>query len=645
MNDYLHFFSKIGFILLTFFLFLEKKIFAQNSNINIDSLQHINIEQKNIDTQVTHFIKLSEAYNHKDNLKSNQYAKIAWEKSKLLDQKKYKELVILAKFTYSTSIALQGYNYEALGYFEEILKEQPKDKKMLLRIFMQLGKTNYWIGYKNIALKYFLNVLELSSKVEIDFLVELNIYEWIARTYTSQKVFDKALFYLEKQKQFHDKKNIIDPATNSELGNVYFNKKEYNVAYKYYEEAYNFEKNHLKRNHSLGFLVGNMGLVLFRQEKYEDALQKYEESKLYFEKSNSKRDLINANSNIAQLYTKKQEYTKAISIAKEAYTEAKKIKDYPLILELGNLLATIYETLNDKTELYLYQNEKTKYYDSISSQKQENEILAISFFEKNIVKQKENQLLEEKNQRLFYSILLSILLVLTLAIIVFFVLKGNSLYKKLAQEAEEKNKIKEQLLQEAKQNALLQGEIAEEEKQKNEMQKQLLEEEISKNEIQEKYNQLEQKSLQEKIDAKNRQLTSLSALVTQKNEWLADIETQLQKQWEIMNIESRIPFRNAFKDIFGEIKKSMEVDTDWQRFQLHFEQVHHDFFEKLQIQYPKMTQNDMRLCAYLKMNLSTKEIASMLHITEGSLKVSISRLKKKLNISIDESIRTFLNNF
>ena len=85
-----------------------------------------------------------------------------------------------------------------------------------------------------------------------------------------------------------------------------------------------------------------------------------------------------------------------------------------------------------------------------------------------------------------------------------------------------------------------------------------------------------------------------------------------------------------FCDQKSTLQDNLHLDTDWNKFRIHFEQVHPNFFEELQSKYPTLTQNEQRLCAYFHINLSTKEIATLLNIDPASVRRAKTRLVKKM---------------
>jgi AraC family chitin signaling transcriptional activator len=80
-------------------------------------------------------------------------------------------------------------------------------------------------------------------------------------------------------------------------------------------------------------------------------------------------------------------------------------------------------------------------------------------------------------------------------------------------------------------------------------------------------------------------------------------------------------------------------------FEYHFDQTHENFFRRLKKQYPELTPGDLKLCAYLRMNLSSKELAPLLNISHKSIEVHRSRLRKKLRLSGEDNLVEFLLEF
>ncbi|MCF8366063.1 MAG: LuxR C-terminal-related transcriptional regulator [Bacteroidales bacterium] len=93
------------------------------------------------------------------------------------------------------------------------------------------------------------------------------------------------------------------------------------------------------------------------------------------------------------------------------------------------------------------------------------------------------------------------------------------------------------------------------------------------------------------------------------------------------------------------VKDNINLDKDWDLFKLHFKEVNPGFFYHLDKQFPGLTPNEQKLCAYYRINLDTKEIARMLNITAGSVQKGRHRLRKKMNIPSDVEFPEFMSRF
>jgi DNA-binding CsgD family transcriptional regulator len=99
------------------------------------------------------------------------------------------------------------------------------------------------------------------------------------------------------------------------------------------------------------------------------------------------------------------------------------------------------------------------------------------------------------------------------------------------------------------------------------------------------------------------------------------------------------------KESLNTLLKNLESRVDqsaWQEFETRFEQVHEAFFDKINSLFPDLTPNDRRICAFLKLNMSTKDIALLTHRSPRSIESARYRLKKKFGLDPEEDILAFL---
>lgn len=129
--------------------------------------------------------------------------------------------------------------------------------------------------------------------------------------------------------------------------------------------------------------------------------------------------------------------------------------------------------------------------------------------------------------------------------------------------------------------------------------------------------------------------------VIRKNQMLQAIDSELSKLESADSEQRRILLRRLHR----EIGENIEHDDDWQKFSQHFDFVYDNYLKRLGKRYPLLTTGDKRLCAYLKMDLSSKEIAPLMNMTIRSVEMTRHRLRKKLGLSREDNLSDFLQRF
>lgn len=164
---------------------------------------------------------------------------------------------------------------------------------------------------------------------------------------------------------------------------------------------------------------------------------------------------------------------------------------------------------------------------------------------------------------------------------------------------------------------------------------QALEEKFEK-EHQERLNQIEKERLLNEINLKRKELANTTMLAAKKNEVLMEIQGELNKDKEKFSNQFRI------KHIMSKINKAIKDKDEWKVFETNFNELHEDFFRDLLEKYPKLTNKDLKLCSYLRMNLTTKEIAPLMGISVRGVEVHRYRLRKKMELDKKENLGKFL---
>lgn len=150
---------------------------------------------------------------------------------------------------------------------------------------------------------------------------------------------------------------------------------------------------------------------------------------------------------------------------------------------------------------------------------------------------------------------------------------------------------------------------------------------------------LQKEQLEQGLIQKSEELANSTMSLIQKNELLIKLKDELGR------IRARAGTKlpaDDFQRINTLIDANMSSEQDWKLFQANFNKVHEQFLKHLIDNYPDLSQGDLKLAAYLRMNLSTKEIAHLLNITPRSVELKRYRLRKKLDIEGDINLSEFM---
>ena len=150
---------------------------------------------------------------------------------------------------------------------------------------------------------------------------------------------------------------------------------------------------------------------------------------------------------------------------------------------------------------------------------------------------------------------------------------------------------------------------------------------------------LQTEKLQIELEGKNRELANSAMSLVYKNELLQKLSEEILK---LKDTSGKPLSEDQTRKILKVIEEGMNDQRDWNLFEHSFNEAHENFFKKLKANYPDLVPNDLKLCAYLHMNMSSKEMASLLNITLRGVEIRRYRLRKKLNVPHDKNLSEFL---
>lgn len=150
--------------------------------------------------------------------------------------------------------------------------------------------------------------------------------------------------------------------------------------------------------------------------------------------------------------------------------------------------------------------------------------------------------------------------------------------------------------------------------------------------------ELEKMQHQTEMEARNKELVTSSLQLTVKNDILQKISGLSDK----IGVHKEINPTELKRELYDILKHNYNVDNDWAYFKKMFEQVYIDFFDKIKLLGPNLSENELRVCAYIKINLQCKEIAKIMNIHPKSVIKSRYRIRKKLNLEKDDGLEDFI---
>jgi DNA-binding CsgD family transcriptional regulator len=152
---------------------------------------------------------------------------------------------------------------------------------------------------------------------------------------------------------------------------------------------------------------------------------------------------------------------------------------------------------------------------------------------------------------------------------------------------------------------------------------------------------LRNEKLEAEIEHKNSELATSAMHLVQKREMLEKIRDNMNGLLKKIDNEQ---VAAEFKKLLKVLVEDNKIDDTWEHFAHHFDKVHTDFLVVLKNRYPNLTASELKLCAYLRMNLSSKEIAQLLNISVRGVEIGRYRLRKKLGLPKETNLFEFLLN-
>lgn len=501
--------------------------------------------------------------------------------------KKYnkKRRLVTALDRYATLEVVQGEYGKALKLVDEsiVVAEELKSGKMLAEGYLRKSTIYLNRGDFASAMEVVLKAAETSDTIKPQNLYIKGVVQSDIGRVESHRGNYKAAIKPTKNaiKLFKEAEDEKwEMIATNQLGNVYWYLADYNNALKYYEISYAMAKK-MSRESNIGAALNNIGAVYAKQGNHRKALEMYYDGHEITEKVGSKSNLITSFQSIGESHYELKNYNEAIKNYNEGIVLGEEIN---ALDDLNYIYKSRSETYEKMGNYALALNDHKKHQiisDSIFNKTSNDKIEELKT--KYETEKKENEIIILKGKE---KVSKSHRQLLYFALISLFIL-ASLLYYGIRQKLKRSKLIRQ--------------------------------------------------TLDIELNYKKKELTTHALHIAKKNETLENIKNKIE---ELKSTD----YKNGYRHLLQTINFDLQDDNNWGNFKKYFDEVHKDFNGNVKNKFPEVTSNELRLMSLLKMNLTSKEIANILNISHEGIKKARYRLRKKLNMTTDDSLQDLVMN-
>jgi tetratricopeptide (TPR) repeat protein len=484
-----------------------------------------------------------------------------------------------------------------------------------LRITLLLSKSNVLqiIGKYPEALELMFEAKKLLENIpdlETDTLQRVNylrVVSIIGVIFFSTEKYDEAIAYFDQGLDFLDKLSVqvrnsvrLDYEYlrfNLNYGSVLLRLKEYKKAEIYYTKALQYLDAHDQNPYAM--LLNNLSIISREKGDLDKAFELNRKAIEVWESNNNYRGLAQGYNNLGNCFIMAKDYSQALESYKTSLNLSIQYNVLPSAVIALEQLSAVYDSMGNYKQAYLTSVRYKQMSDSLLNLEKIQLVTQLEMQEKFDKRLTESRLMQQekeaaqKRRELIYTVAIVLTIMsLSILILLFYLQRSKSKAHRL----------------QAEKTTLLNKSLA-----------------------------LEKEKLQEELEYRNKELATNVMYMIRKNELITSVFEKL--------IQSKLLFKKENQKIIDEIIRDLQSSTDddvWTEFEIRFQQVHTDFYTKLNERFPNLSANEKRLSAFLRLNMSTKEISAITYQSPNSITVARSRLRKKLELDTDENLISFL---
>lgn len=393
------------------------------------------------------------------------------------------------------------------------------------------------------------------------------------------------------------------------MGTLALQEKDLVTAEKLYNEVLLLETR-INNKDGLGNIYNNLGVLYFEKGEYQKSLEYHRQALGYLKETNNISRLPASYHNQGLVYLALGQWKEAEQMALQGLPIAQQIDNRMAIVEAAELLYDINKTKKDYVNALHYLELRNTVRDSIISVESALQFARVKALAETEQKEIEiTYLKKEQEYARFRQLALFgfIALILVAGTLVIFYMRQSLRARRLALlTAEEAHRAHNDLIKVELEN------------------KQLREDELRKD-----------------LEFRQKELVTYTLNLAQKNALMENLRDGIRELLNTTDKDQKVKLTKLIRLI----DYSLETEKDWTEFKMHFEKVHHSFFDNLKKKFPDLSQSDLKLCALISLNLSSKDMAELMGISPESVKMARHRLRKKLDLATEENLADFVLSF
>jgi tetratricopeptide (TPR) repeat protein len=475
------------------------------------------------------------------------------------------------------------------------IAEKSANEQLLQIAIFNLGNVYFESGAFEISVNYFMRYIEVMRKQDNKRGVaaaESNlgaIYLMLEEYEKSIPYFENALAYFESLPVDETKLTPLHELYTlcNNLGVVHQNLNDYEKAVEYYNRGIILAKRHYDGEKAHAILLNNLGSVFIEKEQFDKAYEYLEKSLAIRLANNDLNGTAQSYRMLGRYYLATDDYPQALENLYAGYSLSKQVGNKTLEAEILDFLYQVWQKLKNADSALTYYKLHSELTEELNKDAAAKELMQFEITSQ--YQEKEKLMQMEQKRREMYYLFIGLILALLLAVVglLYFLSHNRNRRLKLEKEVTELN---------AKNLAL------------------------------------EKANLQKELNSKNKELTTNVMYQIQNNELIHTIVQKLHQ----FTTSAKKPGEKEILDIIRDLEKTQD-QTLWNEFEIRFQQVHNDFYDRLNEISPDLTVNERRLCAFLRLNMTSKEISSITGQAPRTIDVARTRLRKKLNLTNSET--------